>query len=98
MITTYEENFCINTKHELFIDNKYFIPIIKDILKEIQKSKTVNREKYREKHNFVQWELNKDDLQTYWSQFIKNVPKSSMILWDMLDKEIRKYQRILVGK
>lgn len=71
---------------------------MKDILKEIQKPETVNPEKYGEKHNFVQWEISEKDLQDYWSQFMNIFPESSIILWDRLDKPIRNYHKVLVGK
>lgn len=92
---------CVNINHGLYIDNKHFMPILKEIVKETrfkphEKPISLNQ-KLEKEYNFIQWEVNKNDLQTYWLKFTKYIP-NNVNSWNAFYKAIRRYYDALVGK
>lgn len=91
---------CTNAKHELYIDQKHFIPVMKEVVKETRskgliKPKSLSRRLQKES-NFIQWQISENNLQTYWSHFTKYI-QSKNDLWETLYDAVRRYHEVLVG-
>lgn len=69
---------------------------MKEIINE--KSHSNDHQNVLKQCNSLQKNLNDDDLQTYWSQFLKYIPNSTIDLWDAMYKMLRCYYKLLVGK
>ncbi|XP_029346886.1 uncharacterized protein LOC100572937 isoform X3 [Acyrthosiphon pisum] len=97
--TSLNNTRCGNSNHKLFIDNKHFMHIMKEIIKESQSTRFSKPKslyhRLKKEYNFVQWKITENDLQKYWSQLVKYIP-SSVDSWKMYYEELGHYYRILV--
>ncbi|VVC39685.1 Dynein regulatory complex protein 1, C-terminal [Cinara cedri] len=86
---------CTDVNHELYIDNKYFIPMIKEIMEELPSKQFSNSQNVQKQHDCVQRDIPEDDLREYWAQFSTYIPSSTIDLWNILYKVIGRYNEIL---
>ncbi|XP_060867230.1 dynein regulatory complex protein 1-like [Metopolophium dirhodum] len=97
--TSLNNTRCGNLNHKLSIDNKHFMHIMKEIIKESQSTRFSKPkslyQRLKKEYNFVQWIISENDLQEYWSQLVKYIP-SSVDSWKMYYEELGHYYRILV--
>lgn len=77
------------------------MPILIEVLKIIRsKSKNSTKtlhERLAKTFDIQQWKLNENDLQEYWSKYIKAIP-STINSWNMFHQAIKKYYNVLLGK
>lgn len=92
---------CRNVNHELFIDNKHFMPILIEVIKLIrsksmEKPKSID-ERLAKTYNYLQWKLSENDLQEYWSTFIKCI-SNTVSSWNMFHQTMKRYTGVLLSK
>ncbi|KAE9523356.1 hypothetical protein AGLY_016304 [Aphis glycines] len=97
--TPFNHTRCENSNHELSIDNKHFIHIMKEIIKESRSTRFPKLkslyQRFKKEYNFIQWKISENDLQEYWSRLVKYIP-NSVDLWKMYYEELSHYYRFLV--
>lgn len=87
----------MNVHHELSVDDKYFMTLIKETLSETNPSlidKSV-RQNVQTEYKIMQ-SKNEKDLREYWSKFKTSIP-SSVDLWNIFDKAIERHHEVLIG-